>query len=237
MCVRRGAHAGLIGEQASCNAKTHRLTNRNACNRSADSSRAERTDKDGCKSSWNSTEIHNKKNQSADQIQCGHHRNHLLGKGSDSSDSADKDKRCNDRHKNADQHLVQTKRRIERIADRVRLNHDAHDAECKDNCHCEEACKKLTKAALEGLRNVIYRSSDHMTVLISGSGHLRKTRFSVNRCHAKEGRKPHPENSSGAAADKSGRTARNIAGSNLCRNGRCQRLKGGHAFLSCLISL
>ena len=237
MRVRRGAHAGLIGEQASCHAKAHRLTNRNACNRSADRSRAERTDKDGCKSSWNSTEIHNKKNQSADQIQRGHHRNHLLRKGSDSSDSADKDKRCNHRHKNTDQHLIQTKRRIERIADRVRLNHDAHDAKRKDDCHGEEACKKFPKAAPEGLRNVIYRSADHMAVLISCLCHLRKTRFSVNGSHAEERSEPHPENGARTTADKSGRTARNIAGSDLCRNGRCQCLKGGHAFLSCLISL
>ncbi len=237
MRVRGGAHARLIGKQPSCNAETHRLPDRKARYRTADSPGRKSADEDGSQSSRNSAEIQNQENHAADKVERRHNRNHLLREGGDSPDAADENKGRNHRHKNTDHHLVDAERGVKRIADGIGLHHVAHDAECENDGNRKKAGKKLPEAALERLRDVIDRAADHMSLVVSCLRHLCKRRLAVNGRHAEEGRQPHPEDRTGAAADKRRRAACNIAGSDLCRNGRCQCLEGRHAFLSCLIAL
>ena len=89
----------------------------------------------------------------------------------------------------------------------------------------------------ECVGNVVNRSSDDFSVLIAAFGDLRKIRLAVDRCHAEERSKPHPEDGSRAAGYECGRTSCDVSGSDLCGDRCCKRLEGSHAVFSGLLTL
>ena len=70
-----------------------------------------------------------------------------------------------------------------------------------------------------------------MSARVFGAEELREDRFREDRRHAEEGGDPHPEDGAWAAHHHRGGDAGEVAGADLCGNGRRERLKGGHARL------
>ena len=62
-------------------------------------------------------------------------------------------------------------------------------------------------------------------------------RLTVDRCHAEERSKPHPEDGSRAAGYECGRTSCDVSGSDLCGDRCCKCLEGSHAVFSGLLTL
>ena len=176
-------------------------------------------------------------NKGSDEIQCCHHRNNFFGEGCDTGDTSDENE-CGENGYNHTHHPFRYgKCGVERITDGVRLYHISHKAKCQNNGYGKEACQCFSKRSLECVGNVVNRSSDNFSVLIAAFGDLREIRLAVDRCHAEERSKPHPEDGSRAAGYECGRTSCDVSGSDLCGDRCCKCLEGSHAVFSGLLTL
>ena len=117
---------------------------------------------------------------------------------------------------------------MERITDGVGLHHVAHEAQRQNDEHREHRGQHLADLALERGADIVRRAARDMAVH-RGLVVLRQHGLGVNGRHAEKRRHPGPEQRARAAADQRRGTARDVAGADLRRNGRRQRLKAAHA--------
>ena len=229
VCVRGGTHAGLVGEQAACNAVAHCLAYRDADCAAEDGLRVKRRNEDGLERRDDCRVVEAENDNAACHIEQRHDRDDLLGNGSDTADAAEEDERRDECADDADRDLRCAERRLERYADRVCLHHVAGEAEREDDGNREETGEKLAETALKTCADVVDRAAGHVTALIGGLVLLRKDRLAVDGGHTEESGEPHPENRARAAGVKCGSRARDVAGADLRRDSGRQRLKRAHA--------
>ena len=237
VCVRRGAHAGLVGEQTACNAVAHRLTNGDAGCAAEDGLRVKCRNKDGLERRDDRRMVEAQDDHAACHVEQRHDRDDLLGNGSDTADAAEEDERRDDRADDADNDLRCAERGLEGNADRVCLYHVAGEAEGENDSDREEAGKELAEAALEACTDVVDRAAGNVTLVVGGLVLLREHGLTVDGGHAEERRQPHPEDRARAAGIQCGSRARDIAGADLRRDRGGQRLERAHAVLAGLFTV
>ena len=237
MCVRRRAHAGLVGEQTACNAVAHCLTNRDACSAAEDSLRVKCCNKDGLECRNDRCMIDAQDNNAASHVEQRHDRNDLFGNSRDTANAAEEDERCNNRADDADNDHRCAKRGVERDADRVCLYHVAGKAQCKNNRNREEAGEELAEFTGKACADVVDRTAGNVTLVVRGLVLLRENRLAVDGGHAEECTQPHPENRARAAGIQCGSRACDVAGADLRRDRGGQRLERTHAVLARLLTV
>ena len=111
------------------------------------------------------------------------------------------------------------------FADRVRLHHRTHEAECKRDRHGEEHRKEFSEFAFERCVYVINGTAGDRAVLMNDPCFLSKYRLGVNRRHAEECDDPHPEYRTGAADEDRAAGTDDISRTYLSGDRRCESLK------------
>ena len=237
MCVRGGAHAGLVREQTACNAVAHCLTNRDACSAAEDSLRVKCCNKDGLERRNDCRVVDAQDNNAASHVEQRHDRNDLLGNSRDTANAAEEDKRCNDRADDADNDHRCAERGVERYADRVCLYHVAGEAQRENNCNREEAGEELAEFTGKACADVVDRTAGNVALVVRGLVLLRENRLAVDGGHAEKRTQPHPENRTRTAGIQCGSRACNVAGADLRRDCGGKRLERTHAVLARLLTV
>ena len=230
--MRGGTHAGLVGEQAARYAVAHRLLHGDADRAAEDSLRVKRRNKDRPERRDDRRMVDDQNSAAADNVEACHDRYQLFGDRRDTADTAEEDKRRDNRADDTDHDRRDAERGLKRRADRVGLHHVAGKAERKDDGQREEAREELAEFTGKARADVVDRAAGHMAVLIRGLVLLREHCLAVDGGHAKECTQPHPENRARAAGVQRRCRARDIARADLCcdRSGQC--LERAHTVLA-----
>ena len=229
--VRRGAHTGLIGEQAALRALGERDLQRRAEAAADDGLRSEGIPEDHAEGRGDVLDAGDEDDQSAGQENSRHDGHDLLGHGGEALHAAEEDEAADGDEHHADDPRRHVEGVGEGLADGVGLHHAAEEAERQNDGDGEEAREELAEAALEGGGDIVNRAAEDVAVLIHGARFLRERGFRVDGRHAEEGDDPHPEDGAGAAGEDRAGRADDIAGADLRRNGGGERLEGAHAAL------
>ena len=109
--------------------------------------------------------------------------------------------------------------------DGIHLDHAPYTSECEGDRHGEKSRQKDSESAGKGFSDVVDRSASDRSVRHDDLGLLGEHRFSVDRCHRKEGDHPHPEDRPGSSDQDRPRRAYDVAGPDLRRDRSHQRLE------------
>ena len=229
--VRGRAHAGLVGEQAALCALTDGRLERVADAAADDGIRHESILEDHAEGLRHVADAGNEHDEAAEQIQAGHDRHDLFRDGGDALHTADEDEGRDGTDDQAHDPARNVECVLARLADGVGLYHRAHEAERKDDRDREEARKELAEAVREGTLDVVHRAAEDRAVRLDHAGLLCEHRLGIDRRHAEECDEPHPEDRAGAADEDRAAGADDVAGADLRRNRRRQRLERAHAGL------
>ena len=173
-------------------------------------------------------EVREDDGERADDVDEGHDRDHLFGERGDATDAADEDEAGDDEGEDAGDPGRDVEGRVEGAGDRVGLHHVAHEAERDDDRDREEGGERL---AAETLADVVGRAAGQVAVSVAGAVELGEDGFGEDGRHAEEGGDPHPEDGARTAHGDGGGHAGEVARAHLGRDGRRERLEGGHAVL------
>ena len=229
--VRGRAHAGLVGEQAALCALTDGRLERVADAAADDGVRHEGVLEDHAEGLRHVADAGNEHDEAAEQIQARHDRHDLFRDGGDALHTADEDEGRDGAHDQAHDPARNVECVLARLADGVGLYHRAHEAERKDDRDREETRKELAEAVREGMLDVVHRAAEDRAVRLDHAGLLREHCLGIDRRHAEECDEPHPEDRAGAADEDRAAGADDVAGADLRRDRRRQRLERAHAGL------
>ena len=118
---------------------------------------------------------------------------------------------------------------LARLADGIGLHHGAHEAELQNDRDREESGQELAEAVRERALDIAHRAADNRAFRFDYAGLLREHRLGIDRRHAEERVDPHPEDRAGSANEDRAAGTDDIAGADLRRDGRRQRLERAHA--------
>ncbi len=229
MCVRRGAHTGLIGEEAALDALADGGLE-GITNAAADEGVGlEGVAEDHADGLGELLRLADENNKAADQIENRHYRDKFLRHSRDTLDAADENERRRAGHEHADEPARHMDGVADGRADGVGLYHAAHKAKREEGRHREEAREKAAEAIGESALDIIDRAAVHRTLSVHPARLLRQHRLGVDGGHAEEGDDPHPENRARAADQDRAAGADDVAGADLRRHSGGQRLKGAQA--------
>ncbi len=231
--VRSRSHTSLIREKASGYAITHGFFNCSSNKPTCSGSWIKGPNKDHLEGRDEHLDIHNKDNDSANNIKESHERHYFFCKRCDSANAAEENKACKKSQTNAYIKTGHIECRLERIANRVGLYHIADKTEGNDNSDREKCGKSL---ASKSLTDVIGWPTYNLSVHVSFFIYLGKDSLCKNRAHAKESADPHPENGARSTRCYSRSSSCEVTCSNLSCNCRGQRLERRHPFLSGFLS-
>ena len=231
VCVGRGAHTGLIGEQAAlCALADGRLDG--IAEAAADNGlRLERILEDHGNGSGDIGDTGHQHYQTAQQENAGHDRDDLLGHRGQTLHAAQENDGADGHQHDAHHPSGNPEGGIHGGTDGVGLHHAAHEAQRQHNRHGKEAGQELAEAALERGGDVVHRAAADSAVRIHNAGLLGQRGFGVDGGHAEECDDPHPENSAGAAGKDGAGGTHDVAGTHLCGDGGGQGLEGAHTGL------
>ena len=227
--MRRGAHAGLVREQAALGALADGRLERVADAAADDGLRRECVLEDHAEGLRHVADAGNEHDQAAEQIQAGHDRHDLFRDGGDALHAADEDERRDGGNDQAHDPARNVECVLARLTDGVGLHHGAHEAERQNDRDREEAGQELAEAVRERALDVIHRTAEDRAVGLDHACLLREHRLGIDRRHAEERDDPHPEDCAGAADEDRAAGADDVAGADLRRDGRRQRLERTHA--------
>ena len=223
--VGRGAHTGLIGEQATLGALADGGLEGIAETAAEDGLGLEGVLEDHGKGGGNVLDAADQNGKAAQQEDTGHDGDDLLRHGSEALHTAQEDDGADHHQHDAHDPGGDAEGGLHGGADGVGLHHAAHEAQRQNDGHGEEARQKLTEAALERSGDVVHRAALDVAVRLHDAGLLRQRGLGVDRGHAEEGDDPHPEDGAGAAGEDGAGGAYDVAGTYLRGNGGGQRLK------------
>src|SRR5699024_2598935 len=184
------------------------------------------------KCQWNISPVIDNDNQRTDNVKCRHKRNHKFGNFCNTFHSACENEQCNNRYNYTCNPLRNTKCRVERRCDRVRLNCITHETKCENQKYRKNRCKHSAECTFECCANVVNRSTCYNSVAADFLVLLCHNCLAVDRRHAKECCHPHPEYSTWTADRNRCRSSCNITSSYLSSNRCRQRLERTHSVLS-----
>ena len=234
--VGRGAHAGLIGEQAPGHAEAHGLLDAQTQCAAEDGLGIEGAHEDGLDGGEKVGVVDDQDDEASQDVEAGHDGHDLLREGGDAPHAADEDERGDGGHNDAHDGLGDAESGVEGVSDGVGLDHVAHEAQGQDDGDGEEAGQELAEAALEGRLDIVDGTAGDMAVLVCGLELLCQHGLAVDGGHAEEGGDPHPEDGAGAAGVQGGGAAGDVAGAHLGGDGGGQSLEGAHALLAGLFA-
>ncbi len=231
VCVGGGAHACFIGEEASFDALADGRFDGRTEGTAQECVGHKGVFEDHGEGFWDIFKVDAEDHKAENQVEDSHQGDDLFGHRRDPLNAADEDDGTEHCQHQADDPRCDMEGSRGGFRDGVGLNHGAHEAQCQDNGHCEEAGQKLAEFVLECVFNIVDGASENGAVLLHHAGLLCQDCLCIDGCHAEEGDDPHPEDGT-RAADENG-TARtdNIACAYLCRNGGCQCLEGRESAL------
>ena len=229
MRVRRGAHTGLVREQAALGALADSRLECVADAAADDGLRHEGVLEDHAEGLRHVADAGKEHDQTADQIQAGHDRHDLLRDGGDALHAADEDKRRDGGNDQAHDPARDMECILARLTNGVGLYHGAHEAERQNDRDREEAGQELAEAVRECALDVVHRAAEDRAVRLDHTRLLREHRLGIDRRHAEERDDPHPEDRAGAADEDRAAGADDVAGADLRRDGRRQCLERAHA--------
>lgn len=220
MRVRRGAHTGLVREQAALGALADGRLERIADAAADDGLRHEGVLEDHAEGLRHVADAGKEHDQAADQIQAGHDRHDLLRDGGDALHAADEDERRNGGNDQAHDPARDMECVLARLTNGVGLHHGAHEAERQNDRDREETGQELAEAVRERALDVVHRAAEDRAVRLDHTRLLREHRLGIDRRHAEERDDPHPEDRAGAADEDRAAGADDVAGADLRRDGR-----------------
>ena len=229
--VGRGAHTGLVGEQAALGALGDSGLEGVAEAAADDGLGLEGILEDHAEGGGDILDAADQNGQTAQQEDARHDGHQLFSDSRQTLHAAQEDDRADDHQHDTHDPGGHAEGRFHGGADGVGLHHAAHEAQRQNDGHSEEACQELAEAALERGGDVIDGAALDIAVSADDAGLLRQRRLRIDGRHAEEGNDPHPEDSAGAAGEDGAGGAHDIAGAHLRGDGGGQRLEGGHAAL------
>ena len=228
MRVRRGAHTGLVREQAALGALADGRLERIANAAADDGLRHEGVLEDHAEGLRHVADAGKEHDQAADQIQAGHDRHDLLRDGGDALHAADEDERRDGGNDQAHDPARDVERVLARLADGVGLHHGAHEAERQNDRDREETGQELAEAVRERALDVVHRAAEDRAVRLDHTRLLREHRLGIDRRHAEKRDDPHPEDRARASADKGCRRSGKVSCTYLSRDGCRDGLERSH---------
>ena len=231
--VGRGAHTGLIGEQAALGTLTDGGLDGVAEAAADDGLGLEGVLEDHGEGGGDVLDAADQNGKAAQQKDTGHDGDDLLRHSGKALHAAQKDDGADHHQHDAHDPGGDAKGGLHGGADGVGLHHAAHEAQRQNDGYGEKARQKLTEAALERGGDVVHRAALDVAVWLHDAGLLRQRGLGVDGGHAEEGDDPHPEDGAGAAGeDRTGGTY-DVAGAYLRGDGSGQGLKRGHTAFLC----
>ena len=227
--VRRGAHTGLIGEQAALGALGDRGLEGVADTAADDGLGLEGILEDHAEGGGDVFDAGAEDHQTAQQEDTGHNGDQLLGDGGKTLHTAQEDDGADDDQDDTHDPGGDAESRLHGGADGVGLDHAAHEAKGQDDGDSEETRQELAESALERGGDVVDRAALDVAVRLNDTGLLGQGSLGIDGGHAEEGDDPHPEDGAGAAGEDGAGGTHDIAGAHLGGDGGGQRLEGGHA--------
>ena len=228
--MRRGAHAGFVGEQAAlcALAQSGDDAEGGAAYRGLRVEGALEDQGQGCRQVG---DVGDDDCQAADQVDNCHDRHQLFRDGGNAGNAADEHEAGQHCHDDAHGPRGNAEGGVAGGCDGVGLNHAAHEAQGQDDGHGEEAGQDLAAGALKGSADVVDRTAVDGAVGHFLTGCLGKHGLGVVGGHAQEGDDPHPEDGARATDQDSAAGTHDVASTHLGSDGGCHCLEGAHAAL------
>ena len=227
--VGRGAHTGLVGEQAALRALGDGELDGVAEAAADDGLRLKGVAEDHGEGLGNVLDTDNEHDEAAEEEHRRHEGHDLFRHGRKALHAAEENERADDDQHDADAPRWDAERGLHRCADGVGLHHAAHETERQRDGDGEEAREELAEFAMKGRRDVVDRAALDRAVGFDDARLLRERRFRVDRGHAEKRDDPHPEHRARAAGEDRARDADDDAGADLSSNGGGERLKRAHS--------
>ena len=226
---RRGAHAGLVGEDAALEAELQSECHRRADSTAGSACGSERAFDDLTDRFAEVLTVDADDNQAAHHIEERHNGDKLLahpGNGLDAAQDDDGDEHHDDRaHKPLRDGLAVDERSVvESVGERVRLRGSADAESGQRREQGEQDSENATKLlVLEAALKRIHRAAEHLAGVVLHAVLHADEDLGVLGGNAQDARNPHPEDGARAAEQKARAHADNVAGADRGSKSRGQR--------------
>ena len=230
VCMGRGAHARLIGEESALDSLAdcglQRISQPAADKRFG----VECIFEDARECLGDVLDAACQDDEPADDVQKCHERHHLLCDNRDSLDASRENREGQQGNDDPDQLFVEKRDcRMQGLANGIRLDHVADESQRDNHRACEEDRQAGAEEVRERPLYVIDRPAKDFTVWKLDARLLRQDRLRIDCGHAEDGDNPHPEDCAGAARKDCSGGADDISRANLRRHGRAKGLEGADA--------
>ena len=232
---RRGAEAGLIGEDAARDAVLHRHHDRRAGEAADGRLARERILEDERDGRRQLVDVDDDESDADCDVEECHERDDLRCDARDGLEAADRDRRDEERQDRVRRRLREAERELHAVDDGVDLRERA-DAEKRhaDAREREERRERLPFLA-HAISDIEHRAAGDLAFLIDRAVLDREQALGILRRHAEERRHPHPEDRARAADLHCRRDADDIARADRRRERHAERLEARDVALALVL--
>ena len=229
--VGRGAHTGLIGEQAALGTLTDGGLDGVAEAAADDGLGLEGVLEDHGEGGGDVLDAADQNGKAAQQKDTGHDGDDLLRHSGKALHAAQKDDGADHHQHDAHDPGGNSESGGAGGTDGVGLDHGADEAQSQGDGDGEEASQEGAELIVESSLDVVNRAAGYGAVRLDHAGLLGQNGFGINGGHTKERDDPHPEDGAGAAHKDCAAGADDVTGTHLGGDGSGEGLEGTQAAL------